>query len=78
MVYRGQAQGGPQAHAVVYTPEELLVPHAIPVNELDREQNTGEEASCEASAHGIQLEVVERPEGERGFVLIGLARIVQR
>lgn len=78
VVDRGQTQGGPQVHAAVDTPEELLVLHARPVNELERDQITGEEATCEASAHGIQLEVVERPEGERGFVLVGIARIVQR
>lgn len=39
---------------------------------------TGEEPASEAAAHGIQLEVVKRPEDERGFVLLPRRWVVER
>src|SRR5829696_5760488 len=39
---------------------------------------TGEEASEAAEEHGIRLEVVKRPEAERGFVLMPRRWVVER
>jgi transposase len=39
---------------------------------------TGEEASEAAEEHGIRLEVVKRPEAERGFVLLPRRWVVER
>lgn len=39
---------------------------------------TGEQPAAEAAEHGIQLEVVKRPEGERGFVLLPRRWVVER
>jgi transposase len=39
---------------------------------------TAEEPAAEAAAHGIELEVVKRPEGERRFVLLPRRWVVER
>ena len=40
--------------------------------------NTGEEAEYAAAVHGIDLQVVEKPEGETGFVLLPKRWVVER
>lgn len=39
---------------------------------------TGEDPAAEAATHGIELEVVKRPEGARGFVLLPRRWVVER
>jgi len=39
---------------------------------------TGEQAEQDAAGHGIRLEVVKRPEGRKGFVLMPRRWVVER
>ncbi len=52
------------------------------INELDQyyvdQGYTGEKPAAEAEAEGICLEVVKRPEGQRGFVFLPRRWVVER